>query len=93
MPFPLCDGDTVGGEERNLDPKYIHFSCYCGYVFARQCGEEFKERAERWGFPHENWRRIKTLNYPTRDLQGGILPPIDSNLHCCVMCGRIEVEP
>ena len=38
-PLPVCNGDTVKGRKMYLDPEFIHFSCYCGYVFSR-CREQ-----------------------------------------------------
>jgi len=66
IPLPLYDGDTVNSEQKELDPRYIHFSCCCGYIFARQDYKEFKFFA--------NWGCKAALNYPIKDYGGEVLP-------------------
>jgi len=69
IPLPIYDGDIVNGVRMGLNPNFIHFSCLCGYVFARQYYNEFKSLAVLlFDTP--------ALNYPDKDLQGGILPPM-----------------
>jgi len=66
VPLPVYDGDTVGGEVKQLDRRYIHFMCYCGHIFARQEYGEFVFRS-RWGLSNP-------LHYPCWDMKGKLLP-------------------
>lgn len=70
VPLPVRDGDVVEGEVEHLDPYYIHFSCYCGYVFARQLYSEFEARVDAC----PDIFHCHALNYPNKDLSGAILP-------------------
>ena len=64
IPLPVYDKDNVNGVQRDLDPNYIHFSCWCGYVFSRQLYREFQIRTQLGWNP--------ALNYPRKDLRGEI---------------------
>lgn len=66
IPLPLYDRDTVQSEEKRLDTEFIHFSCWCGYIFARQWYDEFIWRSRA--------NCADALNYPGKDWHGAILP-------------------
>ena len=65
VPLPLYDGDTVEGKVVRLDREFLHFSCWCGYVFSRQRYAEFCNRSDL------GWK--PALNYPCKDMQGALL--------------------
>lgn len=71
IPLPLKDGDSIEGKVMRLDPKFLHFSCWCGHVFSRQRYDEFCLRADLGYKP--------ALNYPYKDMQGAVLTTYNYN--------------
>ena len=68
-PLPVENGDMVGDREIDLDPEFIHFSCWCGYVFSRQRVSDFSEKLRQC----PDIFGCHALNYPDKDYHGAIL--------------------
>ena len=68
VPLPAYYGDYVGDREITLDKEFIHFICWCGYVFSRQRHSNFVEKSRQY----PDIFHCPALTYPDKDYHGAV---------------------